>query len=95
MELSFCFLYKSGTSNAYWAVQTPEQIELNTEIVARRVGCSNDDTLLECLRDAAAEELFAVFFFSAAVIDGTTLLDEPLTLIQSGQLQRKDSIVGK
>ena len=95
MKLSVCFLYKSGTSNPYWAVLTPDQIEFNTEFLARRMGCSNDDTLLECLRDVPAEELLVVLFTAGPVIDGTTLLDDPLTLIASGQLQRKDSIVGK
>ena len=91
----FCFFSKSGTSNPYWAVQTPELIESNVEKLAIQTGCLNDDTLLECLHDAPAEELLINDIIVAPVIDGTTLLDDPLTLIESGQLQRKDSIVGK
>ena len=91
----FCFCSKSGTSNPYWAVQTSELIESNVEKLSIQTGCSNDDTLLECLRDAPAEELLVNGIIVAPVIDGATLLDDPLTLIKSGQLQRKDSIVGK
>ena len=89
------FLLKSGTSNPYWAIVPPEVIEFNTEVLASLVGCSNDDTLLECLRDAPAEEILVDALLSAPVVDGTTLLDDPLSLITSGQVQRRDSIVGK
>ena len=79
------------------ALITPEQIEFSTEQVASLTGCSNDDTLIQCLRDLPAEDLAIVdgiTIFAGPVVDGTTLLDDPLNLIASGQLQRKDSIVG-
>ena len=53
--------------------------------------------LIECLREVPAEDLAiadGITIFAGPVVDGTTLLDDPLTLIASGQVQRKDSIIG-
>ena len=88
---------KSGASNAIWALVTPEQIELSTQEFASRTNCPNDDTLVQCLREVPAENLTiadGITVFAGPVVDGTTLLDNPLTLIASGQVQRKDSIIG-
>ena len=92
------FFLKSATSNALWSLLTPEQIELSTEQFASHTGCPNHDTLLQCLREVPAENLAiadGITVVVGPVVDGITLLDDPLTLIASGQVQTKDSIVGK
>ena len=90
-------LTKSGTSNAYWAVLPPDDIETSTDAIANQTGCANDVTLLPCLRDAPAEALLVdgITILTGPVVDEVTLIDEPLNLIASGQLLRKDTLLGK
>ena len=93
----YSLLQKSGTSNAFWGLLTPEQIQITTEQTASLTGCPNDNTLLQCLREVPVEDLAIADGFTVIVgpvVDGSTLLDDPLTLIASGQVQRKDSIIG-
>ena len=77
---------------------TPADAAFFTELLATQVGCRNDDMLLECLRDIPAFDLVldasAILFPATPVIDGATLLDHPLNLIESGQVQRKDVLIG-
>ena len=98
-NLSTCTLFyqQSGSSNAYWGTITPADAAFFTELLSTQVGCRNDDTLLECLRDIQAFDLVldasAILFPATPVIDGATLLDHPLNLIESGQVQRKDVLI--
>ena len=93
------FYRQSGSSNAYWGTVTPTDAAFFTDLLATQVGCENDDTLLDCLRDIPAFDFVldasAIFFPATPVIDGATLLDHPLNLIESGQMQRKDVLIGR
>ena len=83
---SYDLFLKSGSSNTIWGLRTPEQIELSTEQFVSHTGCANDDTLLQCLQEVPAEDLAitdGITVIVGPVVDGTTLLDDPLTLIAS------------
>ena len=88
---------QSGTSNVFWGTYTPQQAATNAELLANMSSCSNNDTFIQCLRDLPAEDLerYGRDIFFVPTIDGSTLLEDPLDLIASGNVERKDVLIGK
>ena len=80
----------------FWGTYTSKQAAFNAEVLANKTSCSNDVTLIQCLRDLPVEDLeqYGRDIFFVPTIDGSTLLDDPLYLIASGHVERKDVLIG-
>ncbi len=72
---------------------------LQAEQVSQLTGCANDLVILECLRDIDAFELLNLTIPvvpgpASALIDGISVPDDPYTLMATGQVLVKDTMLG-
>ena len=71
---------------------------METEKLVNITSCTNDLHLMECLRDLDADDLLK-FSMEAAyehppIIDGVTLIGNPVDLMSSGQVIKADTVLG-
>lgn len=100
-------ILQSGSSNAPWAVKSPEEARNRTLTLAEFAGCSkeNETEMIKCLQNKDPEEillnqrfvlpsdsLLSINF--GPTVDGDFLTDMPHTLLQLGQVKKTQILVG-
>lgn len=100
-------ILESGSSNAPWAVMSPEEARNRTWTLAEFTGCSkeNEAEMIKCLQNKDPQEillnerfilptdsLLAVNF--GPIVDGDFLTDTPHRLLQLGQVKNTQILVG-
>lgn len=100
-------ILESGSSNAPWAVMSPEEARNRTWTLAEFTGCSkeNETEMIKCLQNKDPEEillnerfilptdsLLSIYF--GPTVDGDFLTDTPSTLLQLGQVKNTQILVG-
>ncbi|KAM7331306.1 hypothetical protein ACRRTK_010495 [Alexandromys fortis] len=100
-------ILESGSSNAPWAVMSPEEARNRTWALAKFTGCSkeNETEMVKCLQNKDPQEillherfilptdsLLSVYF--GPTVDGDFLTDIPHTLLQLGQVKKTQILVG-
>ncbi|XP_004774475.1 cholinesterase [Mustela lutreola] len=100
-------ILQSGSSNAPWAVMSPDEARNRTLTLAKYIGCSkeNETEIIKCLRNKDPQEvllnevlvvpsdpLLSVNF--GPIVDGDFLTDMPDTLLQLGQFKKAQILVG-
>ena len=91
---SYIYNLQSGTSNVSWGTLTSQKGTI--EQIAMKTGCTNDDTFIHCLQEiptAYLEQCMRDLDF-IPTIDGAVLPDNPLNLIASSQMHKRDVLLG-
>ena len=79
-----------------------DQAKERSTLLFDAVGCENDDSVMECLRQLPAQFIldrewvdgnFMVFPW-APTVDGDFLVDTPYNLLKAGKYQKKDALLG-
>ena len=83
-------IYESGSPDSHWSYMTRTQAQERSKQLFQAVNCTDDDTVLQCLRGLDAEFIlnnewvdarFMVFPW-APTADGQLILDSPYNLLQ-------------
>nr|XP_017526660.2 cholinesterase isoform X1 [Manis javanica] len=100
-------ILQSGSSNAPWAVKSPDEARNRTLVLAKFIGCSRESEteIIKCLRNKDPQEilqnevlvvpsdtLLSINF--GPTVDGDFLTDMPDTLLQLGQFKKTQILVG-
>ncbi|KAJ7317245.1 hypothetical protein JRQ81_003407 [Phrynocephalus forsythii] len=99
---------QSGTANAFWAWMSPEKAKQKTLAFSQRLGCAEgeENAVVRCLqeKDAAkftqhelsmvTESKFLLDLPFLPTTDGEFLTDDPKTLLGTGRIQVKPTLIG-
>ncbi|XP_008824809.1 cholinesterase, partial [Nannospalax galili] len=100
-------ILQSGSSNAPWAVMSPEEARNKSLTLAKFTGCSRDNEteVIICLQNKDPQEILLNEIFVlpsdsllsvnfGPTVDGDFLTDIPHTLLQLGQVKKTEILVG-
>ncbi|XP_036302117.1 cholinesterase isoform X2 [Pipistrellus kuhlii] len=100
-------ILQSGSSNAPWAVISPDEAKNRTLTLAKFVGCfgDNETEIIKCLRNKGPQEILLNEVFVVPydtllsvnfgpTVDGDFLTDMPDTLLRLGQFKKTQILVG-
>ncbi|KAK3722272.1 hypothetical protein QZH41_005182 [Actinostola sp. cb2023] len=92
-------IMQSGVANANWVLSTYNEAVKKTTVLGKNLNCSDIGKLKSCLDSKTSAEILNAltsvdFEFGSPVIDGTFLLDHPNILLERGQFQKRNTLLG-
>ena len=94
-------ILQSGSPDSHWSFMSHDTARSRSTLLFDAVGCSNDENVLQCLRDKPAEDIFNnewvvgefLVFPWVPTIDGDFLSESPYNLLQQGSFQKNKNIL--
>ena len=93
---------QSGSPTAHWGALTRQEITKRSNILFDNINCSDDGALLDCLRKKDVQEILDndwvttgfLDFPWAPYVDGEFIKDFPTKLLEAGEYNQVDVIMG-